>query len=147
MPITGPMAPSVHHRERMVELEEKIARRETDGHKKKKRRRVRHGRRLGGRFMFTDNRHPSSGILSVILGVLALTGIIVAIVRTWRGGGTAGGTVTIGALLCALYAVAGLALGIRARFSRNVFLIFPKLGIFFNTVAIISLAGLYYLGW
>ena len=116
---------------------------QVSGRKRRKRPRL----RLRDRFVFTDNRHPSTGILSALLGLLSIGGIITAIARTFLSGGTVYGNITLGGVICAIYAVAGLILAIHARFERNVFMFFPKLGTVLNICAILAIAGLYYLGW
>lgn len=89
------------------------------------------------RFMFTDNRHPEKGILSAVLGCISVTTYILAVVFTYNNGGQALMQYAAAAFVAAIFSVAGLVLGIMSRFEKDIFKLFPNIGIILNSLAVI----------
>ena len=98
------------------------------------------------RYMFTDNRHPEKGIMSAILGCISVGTLIVAVLFTYRDGGQAQLRYAAAALVAAIFSVAGFVLGIMSRFERDIFKLFPNLGIALNSASIIIVVILLVLG-
>ena len=98
------------------------------------------------RYMFTDNRHPEKGIMSAILGCISVGTLIVAVLFTYRDGGQAQLRYAAAALVAAIFSVAGFVLGIMSRFERDIFKLFPNLGIILNSASIIIVVILLVLG-
>ncbi|MBE5827183.1 MAG: hypothetical protein E7307_11150 [Butyrivibrio sp.] len=98
------------------------------------------------RYMFTDNRHPEKGIMSAILGCISVGTLIVAVLFTYRDGGQAQLRYAAAAFVAAIFSVVGLVLGIMSRFERDIFKLFPNLGIALNLASIIFVAILLVLG-
>ena len=86
--------------------------------------------------MFTDNRHPEKGVMSAILGCLSVGTLLAAVFFTYRDGGQAQIRYAAAALLAAIFSVVGFVLGIKSRFERDIFKLFPNLGIALNFIAI-----------
>lgn len=89
------------------------------------------------RYMFTDNRHPEKGVMSAILGCLSVITLGLSVFFTYRDGGLAQVKYAAAAMLAAVFSVAGFVLGIQARFERDIFKIFPNIGIILNSLSII----------
>ncbi len=87
--------------------------------------------------MFTDNRHPEKGVMSAILGCISVTTLAFAVVFTYRDGGQAQIRYAAAALVAAIFSVVGIVLGIMSRFERDIFKLFPNLGIILNLISII----------
>ena len=87
--------------------------------------------------MFTDNRHPEKGILSAVLGCISVTTYILAVVFTYNNGGQALMQYAAAAFVAAIFSVAGLVLGIMSRFEKDIFKLFPNIGIILNSLAVI----------
>ena len=98
------------------------------------------------RYMFTDNRHPEKGIMSAILGAVSVGAIVTAVVFTYRDGGQAQLRYAAAALVAAIFSVVGLILGIMSRFERDIFKLFPNLGIILNLLSIIFVVFILVLG-
>ena len=98
------------------------------------------------RYMFTDNRHPEKGIMSAILGVTSVGALIAAVVFTYRDGGQAQMRYAAAALVAAIFSVVGLILGIMSRFERDIFKLFPNMGIILNLLSIIFIVFILVLG-
>ena len=89
------------------------------------------------RYIFTDKRHPEKGIFSAAMGILALFGILYAVKLTFDAGGVAMVSYALAVLLSFVIAVSGFIAGVIARKEKDVFFLFPNLGIFFNILSIL----------
>lgn len=99
-----------------------------------------------GRYIFTDNKHPARGIFSFLIGLLAIGTLIASVLVTYYGGAVADGRASTASLFAMIFALIGLILGLYARKERDVYLLFPNLGIASSIFALLSVAGLLYLG-
>ena len=99
------------------------------------------------RNIFTDTRHPEKGVMSAILGCISVTALAFAVVFTYRDGGQAQIRYAAAALVAAIFSVAGIVLGIMSRFERDIFKLFPNLGIILNLLSIIFIVFLLVLGF
>lgn len=98
------------------------------------------------RYIFTDKRHPEKGIFSTAMGLIALTGLFLAVKFTFDAGGVAVVSYALAVLLSFVIAVAGFIAGVVARKERDVFFLFPNLGILFNTLSILMCASILAIG-
>lgn len=98
------------------------------------------------KYMFTDNRHPEKGIMSAILGALSVATLVAAVLFTYQNGGQALAKYAVAALVAALFSAVGLVLGIMSRFERDIFKLFPNLGIVLNSVAFVFVVFLFVIG-
>lgn len=84
--------------------------------------------------------------MSSILGAIALASVILAVYLTYQNKGVAPmqyGTVI---LLSLIFAVIGMVLGIRAGLQKDIYRLFPVLGILLNTLTILAGGFILYLG-
>ena len=88
------------------------------------------------RYMFTDNRHPEKGVMSSILGCISVGANIAAVVFTYNDGGQAQLRYAAAVMVAACFSVAGIILGIMSRFERDIFKLFPNLGIILNSLSL-----------
>jgi hypothetical protein len=117
---------------------------------KNKRKRKFHIKRLEpvrDKYMFTDNRHPERGIMSAALGVIAVASLSVAVIFTFRDGGQAQMRYAAASFVAAIFSVVGLILGIMSRFERDIFKLFPNIGIILNAMAVIFVVTILVLGF
>ena len=98
------------------------------------------------RYMFTDNRHPEKGVMSAILGCISVVTLGCAVFFTYRDGGQAQVKYAAAAMLAAVFSVAGFILGIQSRFERDIFKLFPNIGIILNSLAIVSVIMIIVMG-
>ncbi|MBP7348138.1 MAG: hypothetical protein KA965_05605 [Butyrivibrio sp.] len=99
-----------------------------------------------GRYIFTDNKHPKKGIFATVLGIIAAVTVYVAVRKTFEAGGQAPANYAAAVILALVYSICGLVLGIISRMEKDIFKLFPNLGIVLNLLAIICIAGILYLG-
>ncbi len=98
------------------------------------------------RYMFTDNRHPEKGIMSTVLGVLSVTALSLSVYFSYVNGGQAIMRYAAAAFVAAIFSCIGLVLGIRSRFEKDIFKLFPNLGIALNLVAFLFVVFILVLG-
>ena len=97
------------------------------------------------RYIFTDKKHPEKGIFSSAMGLIALSGIALAVKFSFDRGGEAIANYAVAVLLSFVIALCGLVFGVIAHRQKDVFYLFPNFGIFFNVTALIAccvIAGL-----
>ena len=99
------------------------------------------------RFMFTDNRHPEKGIMSAALGAISVATLVCGVFFSYKNGGQALMQYAAGAFLAAIFSVTGLVLGIMSKFEKDIFKLFPNLGIILNSVAVVFIILLLLLGF
>ncbi len=97
-------------------------------------------------YIFTDKKNPKWGIMSTILGLIATVSISLAVHFTYQNKGTAPMQYGAVVILSMIYAVAGLALGIRSLMEKDIFRIFPVIGILLNALTVIAGGIILYLG-
>jgi formate-dependent nitrite reductase membrane component NrfD len=97
-------------------------------------------------YIFTDKTNPRNGIMSLILGVIAVASICIAVELTYKNNGEALMQYGAAVLLAFVYSIVGLILGIRSLKEPDIFRLFPILGIVFNAVAIIATGAILYFG-
>lgn len=97
-------------------------------------------------YIFTDKKNPRNGVMSFILGVIAVASIGIAVELTYRNGGQALMQYGAAVLLSLIYSIIGLVLGIRSLKEPDIFRLFPSLGIIFNTMAILAGVAILYFG-
>lgn len=99
------------------------------------------------RFMFTDNRHPEKGVMSAALGVISVATLVCGVFFSYKNGGQARVQYAAGAFLAAIFSVIGLVLGIMSKFEKDIFNLFPNLGIILNSLSVAFVIFLILLGF
>lgn len=96
------------------------------------------------RYVFTDKKHPEKGILSSVLGLISVSTIAYAVYLSYRNGGQAEARYAVAVMICLVYSIAGLVLGILSRMEKDIFRLFPTLGIVLNVLSLIWVGLLLY---
>lgn len=99
------------------------------------------------KYVFTDNRHPEKGIMSTILGVLSDVSLVAVVLFSYRNGGQAFMRYAAAAFVAAIFSCLGLALGIMSRMEKDIFKLFPNLGIILNLIAVLFIIFILVLGF
>jgi len=99
------------------------------------------------KYMFTDNRHPEKGIMSTILGLLSDVSLATAVILSYKNGGQALMQYAAAAFVAAIFSCLGLALGIMSRMEKDIFKLFPNLGIILNLIAVLFIIFILVLGF
>ncbi len=115
--------------------------------RKKRKFKIKLFKRRRERYVFTDKKHPEKGIMSFVLGVISVCTIALAVYFSYKNGGQALARYAMAVLFCLFYSLAGLILGIISRFERDIFKLFPNLGIALNALSLIAIGILLYLAF
>lgn len=97
-------------------------------------------------YIFTDKKNPSLGIMSTLLGFIAVVSMVAAIYFTYLEKGAAPMQYGMVIFLSVLYAVIGIVIGIRALLEKDIFRFFSIVGIVFNVLAVLGGGAILYLG-
>lgn len=97
-------------------------------------------------YIFTSKNHPGTGIMATILGILSIITLAVAVYLSYAEGGVSSPRYGTAGLLAVIYMVVGMGLSIRSVMERDVFKLFPVLGIAVNTAAFGFLSLILYAG-
>ncbi len=88
-------------------------------------------------YMFTNKKYSQKGMMSSVLGFIALVGVVLAVVFSYKEKGAMNPRYGFATFLAILIAVVGLVQGIRAKMEKDVFLFFPVFGILSNALVIL----------
>lgn len=97
-------------------------------------------------YMFTNKSHSDNGKLSAALGAVSFLSLCLIVYISFRQDGALNPKLGAAAVFALLFSLIGEVFGIMARMEKDRFYLFPNLGIIFNTIVIISVGFLLYLG-
>lgn len=97
-------------------------------------------------YIFTSKNHPRKGIMATILGILSIITLGTAVYFSYMNGGESSVRYAMAGLLAVVYMIVGMGLGIWSIMERDVFKLFPVLGIVVNTIAFGFLSLILYAG-
>ncbi|MBQ8245980.1 MAG: hypothetical protein IJZ42_02525 [Lachnospiraceae bacterium] len=83
-------------------------------------------------YKFTIKKISPWSVMSTILGAISLISMVLAIIFTFQNQGTAKPGYGLTAILALIFSGAGLVLGIRTRFEKDMYYIFANIGIALN---------------
>ncbi len=101
---------------------------------------------MGRKYIFTNKKESKKGIMSAVLGIIALASLFFAVYETFRNQGQALVKYGVAALFALLFALAGMVLGIMSKMEEDRFYLFSYLGIILNLLAIAGIGFIIYAG-
>ena len=101
---------------------------------------------MGRKYIFTNKKESKKGIMSAVLGIIALVSLFFAVYETFRNQGQALVKYGVAALFALLFALAGIVLGIMSKMEEDRFYLFSYLGIILNLMAIAGIGFIIYAG-
>ena len=101
---------------------------------------------MGRKYIFTNKKEAKKGIMSAVLGIIALVSLFFAVYETFRNQGQALVKYGVAALFALLFALAGIVLGIMSKMEEDRFYLFSYLGIILNLLAIAGIGFIIYAG-
>ena len=103
-------------------------------------------RKQEGELRLTDKKHPITGIVSTIIGVVTV--LLFAGICFFSGteGGSAGMVVGVLGLLCFVLSVTGFVLAWISLHQENIRTLFPTIGSILNGIQVVGYMLLYFLG-
>lgn len=97
-------------------------------------------------YKFTKKKHPEKGIMSASLGLISTFSVCFAVYLTFRNKGVAAPQYGSVVLLSLLFAAGGMVLGIMSVVQKDIYRLFPVVGLIFNGAALIMCFSLLYIG-
>lgn len=97
-------------------------------------------------YIFTNKYHPKQGIMSTILGVIALVTLTIAIYISYYNQGLNTLRPAAAAILAMIYALIGIVLGILALGKKDSIKFFSVFGIILNVLAMGTVSMILYAG-
>lgn len=101
---------------------------------------------MGRKYIFTNKKESKKGIMSAVLGIIALASLFFAVYETFRNQGQVLVKYGVAALFALLFALAGVVLGIMSKMEEDRFYLFSYLGIILNLMAIAGIGFIIYAG-
>ena len=101
---------------------------------------------MGRKYIFTNKKESKKGIMSAVLGIIALVSLFFAVYETFRNQGQALVKYGVAALFALLFALAGIVLGIMSKMEEDRFYLFSYLGIILTLLAIAGIGFIIYAG-
>lgn len=97
-------------------------------------------------YMFTNKKHSERGIMSSVLGVIALVSMVLAVVLSYREKGAANARYGVAVMFAFLISIGGFVQGVRSRMEKDVFPLFPVFGLISNVLVIVGGMFILYAG-
>ena len=97
-------------------------------------------------YIFTNKTFSQKAIMSVILGIIGITSIVVAVAFTYAKGGNASLEYGSVVLLSLLYGFAGLVLGVLSKKGPDKYYFLSYLGMVLNAVILVMVSMILYAG-
>lgn len=98
-------------------------------------------------YKFTNRKHSEQAIMSTILGFISNVSLGIVIYLAYLSGGNIPISYGLTGLLAVIFSVIGLILGVLTAQEKDMFKLFPILGIVLNLIALGVMAFLVQLGF
>lgn len=97
-------------------------------------------------YMFTGKSHSVNGVASTLLGVISFVSMCIVIYLSYKIKGAMSPKLGAATFFAMLIGIGGEILGILSRREEDVFQLFPNLGITLNTISLVIVVYLLYIG-
>ena len=97
-------------------------------------------------YIFTNKKHSNRAIMSTILGVISTASLAAVIYLSYTKKGDAPTGYGVTGLLVVIFSVIGLILGALTAREKDMYKLFPCLGILLNLIALIVIGLVVYAG-
>lgn len=98
------------------------------------------------KIQFTDRVHPVMGIVSLIMGVVAMGGLITLCILSGNTKGNSGLIVGVMGMLAMLMSIVGFFLAIKCYRRDDIYMVTPTLGSIVNGIMVIIFLLLFFMG-
>lgn len=99
-----------------------------------------------GNYKFTNLKHPEKGIMSVVLGAIALVSMILTIIIPYATRSQVLLRYGLVDVLALIMAVVGEGLGVASHYQRDTYQLFPNVGMVLNGAVIVFAIYIIYAG-
>lgn len=97
-------------------------------------------------YKFTKKKNPQKGIMSTSLGMISIVSVCLAVYFTYLNKGTALAQYGSVVLLSGIFAITGLVLGIMSCLEKDIYRLFPIIGIVLNSITLFMSGFILYVG-
>lgn len=97
-------------------------------------------------YIFTNRKHSEKAIMSTALGTLCIFSLIMVVYLSYKKAGDAPTGYGFTGLFVMLFSLVGMILGIVTVREKEMFKLFPILGIILNVIAFLGVGFLVYIG-
>lgn len=97
-------------------------------------------------YIFTDKHESKRGIMSTMLGAVALASLALAVYATFENKGVALVKYGVVGLLCLIFGIVGIVLGILSRMEEDKLYLFSNLGIILNLLVLGGISFILFAG-
>lgn len=97
-------------------------------------------------YKFTKKKNPKKGIMSTSLGVISVVSVCLAVYLTYLNEGAALAQYGSVVLLSGIFAITGLVLGIMSCLEKDIYRLFPIVGVVLNSITLLMSGFILYVG-
>lgn len=97
-------------------------------------------------YIFTNKKHSDRAVMAMILGVISTLSLVSIIYLAYVQEGKVPAGYGVSGLLIAVFSLTGLILGIVTAAEKDMYKLFPGLGIILNLIALIGIGLVVYAG-
>lgn len=97
-------------------------------------------------YKFTNKNHPWKGIMSSVLGGIAVVSMVIALYLSYRDGGTTKMQYAAATALAFVMAMVGEILGLISNAEKDRYRFFPILGLVLNSLSLFGGVYILYMG-
>lgn len=101
---------------------------------------------MSRKYIFTDKKESKRGIMSTVLGTIALISLFLAIYGTFENQGQPLTKYAVAVFFALLFALTGFVLGVLSKMEQDCFYLFSWTGIVLNLLAVIGIGFILYAG-
>lgn len=105
---------------------------------------VRFGKRK--RIQFTDRSHPTMGIASVLLGVVALAMLIILCIVSGEAKGNSGIFIGVLGMISMMISIVGFIMAIKCYRKEDIYMVTPTIGSVMNGMLVVIFLLLFFIG-
>ena len=98
------------------------------------------------KIQFSNRTHPKSGIISLVMGAVALIILLVLCLISGANRGESGGWIGIAGIWTLVLSVVGFVLAVKSYRLEDIYMATPTLGAVFNGVVVVAMMLLYVVG-
>lgn len=97
-------------------------------------------------YIFTNKKHSEKAVMSAALGGLCIFSLIAVTFLSYKKGGEVPNGYGFTGLFVLIFSLIGLLLGVITVREKDMFKLFPILGIVLNTIALLGIGFMVYVG-
>lgn len=98
------------------------------------------------KYIYTNKKHPTGAIMSVILGTISAVSMIAVVYITYLAKGATKPGYGLTGLLAVVFSLIGFVLSITSLQQKEIFRVYSVVGLILNLVNLLGIGGIVYMG-